>query len=703
MNSRTPSPSKPLLARADTLRKQGDWRGAELAYRELLRTWPDSMPAWYGLALALEGSRRLADAIDALRRAVALQPAHPVLHHALGLMQHAAGAVGSAREALEEAVRLDPAFVHAWNQLGLVLQDLRDDALAEAAFRQALAIRPAYAPALVNLGQHLLMTQRAEAAIPLLQQAMNADRGAHGLHPWLAHAHLLCGRRDDAAKALADGGVPASEVPCQLARLLSQQMQFDAGRAGWMASSRADASNWRAHFEGLLGVPAIYRDEAHLATVREGYRQGLREMACLAKAQTAFDARMEEGLETTSFFLAYQGRNDIELQRDRSGIVAHLLQLGVEPAGRPTVRRHERLRIGFVSSFFRNCTVGHYFKSWITELDRGRFETYTYLLDGIEDDVTGRIGAASTRWMRLEGTLPDLVRQVRHDQLDAVVFPELGMHGRTYALASLRLAPVQCAAWGHPVTSGHAAVDYYISCAGMEPPDAQDHYAEQLVLLPGLGTCYDRPEVGKTMTRRDFGLPEGRPLYFFPHALFKILPENDAVLVRLLQRDPDGMLVLCAGETPWMTRAFMARLSGRMREAGVDPDRARILPCMPRSSYLELNRLCDVMLDASRWSGGNTSLDALAAGLPIVTRPGAMMRGRQSMFMLQALGVPELVAEHEAAYLDLALRVAHDAAWRSALRERIQRGLPDLFSDRAPIRALEAFLLQACERRRMAT
>ena len=59
-------------------------------------------------------------------------------------------------------------------------------------------------------------------------------------------------------------------------------------------------------------------------------------------------------------------------------------------------------------------------------------------------------------------------------------------------LTNMRLAPVQCAAWGHPVTTGSSQVDYYFTCGEMEPPKGADHYTEQLLPLPGIGTAYRR-------------------------------------------------------------------------------------------------------------------------------------------------------------------------------------------------------------------
>jgi predicted O-linked N-acetylglucosamine transferase (SPINDLY family) len=98
------------------------------------------------------------------------------------------------------------------------------------------------------------------------------------------------------------------------------------------------------------------------------------------------------------------------------------------------------------------------------------------------------------------------------------------------------------------------------------------------------------------------------------------------------------------------------------------------------------------MLDTLHWSGGNTSLDALAAALPVVTLPGAFMRGRQSLGMLRLLGVDDLVARDSDDYVRIAVRLGRDAAWRSAVAARIEQRSAALFDRREPVEALEAFL-----------
>ena len=306
--------------------------------------------------------------------------------------------------------------------------------------------------------------------------------------------------------------------------------------------------------------------------------------------------------------------------------------------------------------------------------------------------MTDAIRRVAFKTVRAADPLPQTAKVILDSELDVLIYPELGMNGRTYALAALRLAPVQCAGWGHPVTSGLPTVDYFLSCGAMEPEDAGAHYVESLVRLPGLGTRYSKPDVGRTLTRADLGLPEEAHLYLFPHPPHKIHPENDALLAGILSADPEGMLVLCESVTPEHGPLLRRRLATALEARGVARDRLRVLPHLPRGSYLEANRLCDVMLDATRWSGGNTTLDALAAGLPVVTRRGRFMRGRQSASMLEIMGLQELIAGSDEEFVAMALRLGWDRAWRDDVSRRIAETRERLFGNHAPVMALASFL-----------
>jgi CRISPR-associated protein Csy1 len=252
---------------------------------------------------------------------------------------------------------------------------------------------------------------------------------------------------------------------------------------------------------------------------------------------------------------------------------------------------------------------------------------------------------------------------------------------------------VQCAGWGHPNTTGLPNIDWFISSEPMEPPEAQSHYSERLALLPGLGTRYALPGGATASSRADFGIPEDRTAYLIPQSLFKIHPDNDELIAEVLARDPKGIAVMFASTHDILTQAFATRLARGLRKRGMDiNERVHfIAPNIPHPTYLGLNRLCDVMLDTLHWSGGNTSLDALATGLPVVTLPGGLMRGRQSQAMLRTLGLEELIADGVEDYVVKAVALGGDAERRRSVSERIAARRGEIFEQDEPIRALEAF------------
>jgi CRISPR-associated protein Csy1 len=259
----------------------------------------------------------------------------------------------------------------------------------------------------------------------------------------------------------------------------------------------------------------------------------------------------------------------------------------------------------------------------------------------------------------------------------------------TYTLAAMRLAPVQAAAWGHPVTTGSDAIDFYFTCAPMEPPDAASHYVERLVPLPGLGVDYSMPPAQAPVTRAELTMPQDRRLYACAQSLFKIHPEMDDVFAQILAADPQGILVFFQSDARRVTEQLTARLQRALARHGVPPrGQLKFLPRMASADFRRVLSACDVVLDTLRWSGGNTSIDAFAAGVPVLTLPGRFMRGRQTAGMLELMQVKELIVSSPEEYVRRAVDVASDAGLNAALREAIARRREVLF-DRAE--AVEAF------------
>lgn len=649
----------------------------------------------------------LAAAEAVFQRVVAAKPAWPAPLLELGRVRMDQGRPDGALEAFRAASDRDGKSLRAWNGIGLALMGLGRLEEALRAFNHGLTIDPAYPYAHFNIARIHHLKLDSKRALHHATAAVRAD-------PGLVDAHLLIGdihrRARQTAEALAAYQVAVRAAPSNpkalngLAELLAEMGRTDEARRGYLVIADRFPGNLKAALGANLLLPQVYVDLGHVEHERQEYLKGLERLDELSPnfRYPRGDVALAEA-KWTNFYLAYQGREDAQAQSRYGEFLRGVLQRSLPAFYEPLPKRTggERIRVGFLSHFFYNCTVGRYFASWLKTLDKSRFEVVVFYTNEWVADDTKAIAAAVDKFHHLPGrSMYAVAEHVRAADLDILVYPELGMHPETFTLASLRLAPVQCSGWGHPDTTGHGEIDWFISCEAMEPPNAHRLYTEQLALLPGLGTRYARPTHSDKSTRADFGLPEDKTLYLLPQSLFKIHPENDPLAAEVLLRDPDGLLVVFASGHDDQTHAYARRLAQAFEARKLDMgERVRFVEAgIPHGAYLRLNELCDVMLDTVHWSGGNTSLDALASGLPVVTLPGHLMRGRQSLAMLTMLGVDELVTENQAQYIERAVAVGRDRDLRRSLSERIVGNLDRLFDRDEPVRALEKFFERAVGR-----
>jgi CRISPR-associated protein Csy1 len=614
-------------------------------------------------------------------------------------------------QSLERAVALDPSRAKAWNDLGTALHVAGRLNEAEAAYRKALTLQTDYPRAECNLAVLQSDQGRRDLAEATLRKIVGRQPLAVAYRPALtALADLLRARGalDEAAELYLHAARQAPQdsagVMLDLGMVFAERDDSAQARKAFGHALRQDPHQLRAALAKHLTLPVIYTDVDHVARARAEYLQGLemleRDLACVIAGSSG--VKVADGLIWSNFYLAYQGENDRELQSRYAALAARALDSSdgrwrAPMPARPVAGR--KIRIGFLSALLREHTVGRYFMRWITDLDRTRFEVWFYSLAAGMDAVTASIASRADRVRAFAGgeaTPSTIAPIIRSDQLDILVYPELGMDQVTFALGAMRLAPRQYAGWGHPVTTGHATIDAFISCAAMEPDDAPMQYTEHLALLPGIGTRFAAGELPERRGRDAYSLPLEATLLLCPQSMFKIHPDNDAIFARILAANPRSRLVLFAGRHPAITDHFMRRLERCLEQHGLPiRERTLVLPQMPHADYLAVNLECDAMLDTLRWSGGQTSADALGCALPIVTFPGTLMRARQSAAMLKLLGEQDLIATSVDDYVRIATRLCSDAPWRAAVSARIRERTASIFDDAGPIDALEAFLLNA--------
>jgi predicted O-linked N-acetylglucosamine transferase (SPINDLY family) len=148
---------------------------------------------------------------------------------------------------------------------------------------------------------------------------------------------------------------------------------------------------------------------------------------------------------------------------------------------------------------------------------------------------------------------------------------------------------------------------------------------------------------------------------------------------------------------PWspLHDKLLDRLSAAFAAHGLRfSDHCVVLPWLDKPTYYGLMQKADIMLDTIGFSGFNTAMQAVECGLPIVTREGRFMRGRLASGILHTMGLSDMIAADEQAYVDLAVALGSDAARRRSYAQRIVELRGRLFEDVQTVHAFGDHLLK---------
>ncbi|MCB1930407.1 MAG: tetratricopeptide repeat protein [Rhodocyclaceae bacterium] len=589
---------------------------------------------------------RLADAEHLYRSALDNRATHASALHGLGVIAFQRERHAEACELIGQAIaeRPDVALYHF--NLGKACRAAGRLADATEAYRRALRVEPRHVPSLENLGNLLAFQSRFLDAADCFRTVVEQQRDN------------LRARRALGA-ALWRGG-----------RLKEGIDTYRGAATGPMARLRLAIMDCAT--QSSLDDIAAVRTELHDAMD-------------LVEAEAPLPGDAEAEIDVTCFYSAYHGGNERDTLSRLGTVLAKAfpaLQF-VAPHCRPSAVRERRAkpRIGIVSPFLGEHSVTRYLGAMLAGIDPERFELWIFTQPSLKGDTASALRERAARFVELQPSLPAMRSAIGEARLDLLVHADLGMMPLTYLLAFSRLAPVQATTFGHPVTSGVPAIDWYLSHAGVEAADASAHYSERLHLMPAGGTfcCFPRPAPAQTVLDREMlGVPGDAHLYLCPQNLLKIHPDFDPILRALLERDAKALVAFVSDKEDWRPR-----LEARHRSSlGALADRVIYLPYQnSRDGYFSLYRLCDAVLDPPHFSGGVTSFDAFAMGAPVVALPGRYFRGRQTWALYRRMEIDDCIARDADHYVDIALRLAADTAFRSDVCSRIEERNHLIFDD----------------------
>jgi predicted O-linked N-acetylglucosamine transferase (SPINDLY family) len=504
----------------------------------------------------------------------------------------------------------------AWFNLGVALSRAGLQANAVTAYQNAIALRPDFHSAAVNLGVVLESAGQPELALQAWDRALQPD---------------------DARTTLIN----------HRARLLEQ--------LGRLAEAEAEMQR------SLLiqpQQPDVIQHWVHI-------RQKMCAWPVLAEAIPGL--KLDDLLRHAGPLGVLALSDDIRIQRDAA---SDWIQ---RKTFRPPLTlspvhgyRHERIRLGYLSSDFCRHAMSYLIAEVFEQHDRDRFEVFGYCSSPDDGSaIRARVIRAFDHFRTIKH-LPDehAARVIRDDEIDVLIDLNGLTSGSRLQILRWKPAPVQATYLGFIGPVPLPELDYMFCDDIVVPPELASGYEPAPLYIAGNYQANDsKRTIGAATTRAAAGLPDDRLVFCCFSNHYKITEDMFAAWMTILQRC-DNAVIWLVGDNEWACRNMLTRAAG----FGIGPDRIVFASRVGPDEYMARLRLADVFLDTFPYNAGTIASDAIRMGLPLVTVAGRSFASRMAGRLLAAVGADQGVAANLREYIDFAVSLATDSQALAAYR-----------------------------------
>ncbi|MFK5978686.1 MAG: tetratricopeptide repeat protein [Rhizobiaceae bacterium] len=535
-------------------------------------------------------------------------------------------AVKTFQSILDHASKPGPIY----HNMAVCLERLGLDQQALDAYRLALDHDPTLVASYTNIGVLLHKHKKVEAAIKILEHAISIDPEFSTAHLNLGSAYNSLGELEKTLQCYRKAAAIGPESAIAQYELIALRYRI----YDWRNLER-DTSQYLSNLrDNNIGINPF-----NLVTMNASLADIHQHSTRYVKSIGAMEARNFTEYKTAPF-----SKNSME---------------------------RRRIKIGFVSSDFKQHPVGFHLLELLETFDRKRFEIFGFCHSREQDtDIQKKLRAAFDRFVPIRGVADLDAAEVIHDNgIDILV--NLNGHsadGRN-RIFSYRPAPIQINYLGYPATMGADYIDYIIADEVVVPMEHQPHYTESIVHLPDTFFPVDcRRKASKNApTRTEYGLPENKFVFSCFNTTNKITPEMFDIWMRLLEKVEGSVL--------WLFEANVLCKNNLQREIiarNIDPTRVIFAQKVDLAEDHQARcALPDLFLDTIPYNAHATTADALCAGLPVLTCLGEAFAGRVASSMLSALDMPEMITNSLEEYETTALDLANNPAKLKKIREKL--------------------------------
>lgn len=453
-----------------------------------------------------------------------------------------------------------------------------------------------------------------------------------------------------------------------------------------------EKNNLNCLVEKNLSLPHIYKNNEEFKNFRDRYSDGLN----IIDNSSDYIPYHNEFVDNQTFLLSYGDINNLNLLKHKSKVFKKIY-----PKLNYTFKLlnsdfSSKIRIGFISQYLTNHTIGKLFSGIITNLDKSKFEIFLF-----HSSLTkpGKIKYMLDNSVSKSITLPldfdGKIKIIKDQRLDIIFYPDIGMSTDLYYLTFLKLAKTQINTWGHPETSGNLSIDYFISSRLCEIENAQGFYSENLIKFNNFPIFYETPSFNQI--NYDFNDYNNYNVYGCFQSVFKILPEFDLIIKKILDQDKKAIILFVKDQYEVWYKILLKRWSISIKD---NLERIKFVDKLSESDFINISGLSKVLLDPIFFGSGNSFIETFQHGTPMVTWPNNFLRTRLAMGLYKQMNILDApIADSIDSYVNFSVELANNHKKNLNLRTQIiENSKKYFFNNHEVIKEYEEFFINCVDK-----
>ena len=403
----------------------------------------------------------------------------------------------------------------------------------------------------------------------------------------------------------------------------------------------------------------------------------------------------ENFLDPPIFTFSYDNENNLDLTKKFHKLfINYYPELSQKICLKKKIRL-DKIKIGFVSEYFSSHTISKLFKGVIFMLNEDIFDIKVFYLghkkpidqEFLDKEITKK----NLTTIALPKNFKSKTEVILKENLDIIFYPDIGMSAEMYYLSFLRLAPKQITCWGHPETTGNPNIDYFLSSKLLETKDfnPQKNYSEKLLLSDYLPMYFYKPKIHKI---DDEEITKNN-IYSCPQSLFKIHPDFDDIIIKILKNDLKGKIFLIHDNDKVLSKKIYLRIK---KKDSQHLDRLIFLDRMNLENYIHHCGRSTILLDPFYFGAGNSFHESMFYGTQTVSMPTHFLKSRIVLGAYKQMKITDPpIANSVEDYVDIAIFLANMPPKSILERKKFYQKCADknLFENEKAIRSIENILI----------